>query len=403
MNIFTKLAKKFTLNKNPIKNNASKITVESDIKSINQSINKEIPLKYFEDINYILSLLKDYCNNYDEIHIYNYYAECFNDITESLNTLKDIYELKLSIDKYNDVRLYTNYIENNEYIYLFFHIKFFELLTPLSNFLLNKYNGVNTNEVNFKFNILQFEIIFNSLPLLFDTTNIYNKITVPSSSIMYSTIKKVAETINHIYTKYLLIYTDKHDYNINDYNTINQEINKLITHFNTKPLYLIYENYDNDNKITEIYVKLNYYNKSIKKNLVHNIKTLINNKNYIGAIIIIQFNNLLTEFLMILSNSMNRNAYYILSNDQIDTIFTRDLKVFNDVSTSTTGVIISTSPQKQTFKSGGKSKSNYKKTENKITVLFNKKKYTRVIYICERKKYVKINKTFMLLSKLKKV
>jgi hypothetical protein len=52
---------------------------------------------------------------------------------------------------------------------------------------------------------------------------------------------------------------------------------------------------------------------------------------------------------------------------------------------------------------GGKSKSNYKKTENKITVLFNEKKYIRTIYICERKKYVKINKTFMLLSKLKKV
>jgi hypothetical protein len=50
---------------------------------------------------------------------------------------------------------------------------------------------------------------------------------------------------------------------------------------------------------------------------------------------------------------------------------------------------------------GGNNK--YKKTDKKITVIYKKKEYTRVIYICERKKYVKINKTFMLLSKLKKV
>ena len=50
---------------------------------------------------------------------------------------------------------------------------------------------------------------------------------------------------------------------------------------------------------------------------------------------------------------------------------------------------------------GGNNK--YKKTDKQITVIYKKKEYTRVIYICERKKYVKINKTFMLLSKLKKV
>ena len=53
--------------------------------------------------------------------------------------------------------------------------------------------------------------------------------------------------------------------------------------------------------------------------------------------------------------------------------------------------------------SGGSLNNKYKKTENKITVIYNKKKYTRVIYICEHKKYVKLNKTIMLLSKLKKV
>ena len=51
----------------------------------------------------------------------------------------------------------------------------------------------------------------------------------------------------------------------------------------------------------------------------------------------------------------------------------------------------------------GGSVNKFKKTENKITVIYNKKKYTRVIYINDRKKYVKINKSFMLLSKLKKI
>jgi hypothetical protein len=54
------------------------------------------------------------------------------------------------------------------------------------------------------------------------------------------------------------------------------------------------------------------------------------------------------------------------------------------------------------LKHGGKNKK-YKKTNNKITVIFEKKKYTRTIHMNERKKYVKINKTFILLSKLKKI
>ena len=55
------------------------------------------------------------------------------------------------------------------------------------------------------------------------------------------------------------------------------------------------------------------------------------------------------------------------------------------------------------FKVVGGGNNKYKKTDKKITVIYKKKEYTRVIYICERKKYVKINKTFMLLSKLKKI
>ena len=55
------------------------------------------------------------------------------------------------------------------------------------------------------------------------------------------------------------------------------------------------------------------------------------------------------------------------------------------------------------FNVNGGGNNKYKKTDKKITIIYKKKEYTRVIYICERKKYVKINKTFLLLSKLKKI
>ena len=76
--------------------------------------------------------------------------------------------------------------------------------------------------------------------------------------------------------------------------------------------------------------------------------------------------------------------------DNIDNIIT---KINHQYNYSETNVTV--------FSGGGANK--YKKTENKITVIYKKRKYTRVIYICERKKYIKLNKTYMLLSKLKKI
>jgi hypothetical protein len=54
-------------------------------------------------------------------------------------------------------------------------------------------------------------------------------------------------------------------------------------------------------------------------------------------------------------------------------------------------------------KKGTTGGNKFKSTKNKITVIYKKKQYTRVIYISERKKYVKINKTYLLLSKLQKI
>ena len=86
------------------------------------------------------------------------------------------------------------------------------------------------------------------------------------------------------------------------------------------------------------------------------------------------------------SKYMNEREIY----DNIDNIIT---KINHQYNYSETNVTV--------FNGGGANK--YKKTENKITVIYNKRKYTRVIYICERKKYIKLNKIYMLLSKLKKI
>ena len=52
---------------------------------------------------------------------------------------------------------------------------------------------------------------------------------------------------------------------------------------------------------------------------------------------------------------------------------------------------------------GEKNESTYKKTASKITVIYDGKKYTRIIYINENNNYVKINKIYMLLSRLKQI
>ena len=97
------------------------------------------------------------------------------------------------------------------------------------------------------------------------------------------------------------------------------------------------------------------------------------------------FNFLLMDEYILNNNQENINLYKFAAIDMIKHYIT----------------LLDPVKQPQIELRGGNIK--YKNTENKITVIYNKKKYTRVIYINNKKKYVKINKTFILLSKLKKV
>ena len=96
----------------------------------------------------------------------------------------------------------------------------------------------------------------------------------------------------------------------------------------------------------------------------------------------VKFNNTLMDIYIKRPDMVNKNLYEIAATD----ILLNYNSILVPVSLT-----------------GGNIKNKYKNTKNKITVIYNKKKYTRVIFICDRKKYVKIDKTFMLLSKLKKV
>lgn len=97
------------------------------------------------------------------------------------------------------------------------------------------------------------------------------------------------------------------------------------------------------------------------------------------------FNFLLMDEYILNTNPENINLYKFAAIDMIKHYIT----------------LLDPVKQPQKELTGGNIK--YKNTENKITVIYNKKKYTRVIYINNKKKYVKINKTFILLSKLKKI
>jgi hypothetical protein len=179
----------------------------------------------------------------------------------------------------------------------------------------------------------------------------------------------------------------------------NQDNNTLITGFNIIQLLTVlksyFENYQNtlnnndfdlQRKKEKINIKeLTKYNseQNIAINFTYNIINY--NSNNI---------NILTD---IFTSYKQNNNFSALKSDIINKLSINLNIYINNFMFQYDGLIAL-----MQLNTGG-SNEKYKKTENKITVIYKKKKYTRVIYINERKKYVKINKTFMLLSKLKKI
>jgi hypothetical protein len=244
-------------------------------------------------------------------------------------------------------------------------------------FFYNVVSYVNDNKLN------TLKKLFYNDKILYDNNTF-------TQTLLYNNIKKLFENI---------------DYKISNNNEINDSINYLLK-------YII----DLITNICIILINLGKYNKLIINGIV-NIDLLNKLIKLLKKSTITYSNydyNLIEDTETKDTETKNKVMTFIISNN-IEYDLNEDIFKLYSESINETSIydkieitILAINLQYTytiehiTVVSGG-NLNKYKKTENKITVIYKKKQYTRIIYICERKKYVKINKTYMLLSKLKKI
>jgi hypothetical protein len=256
---------------------------------------------------------------------------------------------------------------NNETL-SFLHIK---SIIFILNLIIIDYNNTIIQKLSFIHDFINFIIYFDNIKTKKNIDK--NKII----RILTNIIKIIEQTIG-IYSNniYILLKYIKNIYNY----TISINVNNIINFINLRYILIFIIIYL---KGERNYKYLNYQN-----------------------IINLGIRNDLTYYELqdyLMENYKNRDLFTIIyNNNNPSTIY------IDSIIDTINSMYIKESPDDNiekfiaTYISGGKDKNNYKKTDKKITVIYKKKKYTRVIYINERKKYVKIDKTYMLLSKLKK-
>jgi hypothetical protein len=249
-------------------------------------------------------------------------------------------------------------------------------------------------EYNIKEIITNFFNILQTILNIIKTTD-KEKINKPKVDIILKNYIEIIKNINVLlYSKLLLNPTN------NKYNILIKEIEFTILIKGIEFTIFLEEIL---NYVFDIEIKIYYNNDIIISLLYFYNNDIINFKNYLQKL-----DNKLYEYIVKIETeetNIKDNIKYIileLNNKFIpySKIFnlSQDLSKINEI--DFTKYDKNYNILKETIE-GGVNK--YKKTENKITVIYKKKQYTRVIYICERKKYIKINKTFMLLSKMKKL
>jgi hypothetical protein len=344
------------------------------------------------EINILLKKLIEYLENNRNIINYNKYENNPNKIYK-FDTKDLLYgyirNRDNSIDfyekKYNEKQLQT-YIDGNIYS---FNINLFEPIEiniktiikisecktkeDIKDFILNTINPLLKDYLLSIKKIITEETI-NNINLVIE--NIFNE-NYPTEvfknyMMMFSCIIEVI----YLYNIYLLKYSSKIQ---NKYNLIKNGMEIIILLFKIMN-YLINGKMECDIYIDDDDSKILFNNN--EEFLYYIEKNLDTDKNYKKFIEKIN----ISEILFNLSK---------LSETEIVSNISKNIFNINKISKNLMDYIIL---YKRT---GGAEK--YKKTDNKITVIYKKKQYTRNIYISESKKYVKINKIFMLLSKLKKI
>ena len=339
----------------------------------------------------------------------------FND-TYSINYLDN--NILSSIQTENDIDTILNNLKANNYI----TINYGDFITPKPNiyFINNDY----INKINYIDKINNIQIIYQHFKLLIDNllpdviTNIIE---------IYNDIKSKTETGTNVFNNYFMcdnilnLIDFRKQYIKDRYNKDNpinaENINNILIEIKSNLR-------DNSTYILKKYKNLIYTYMRIYYNISINLYKLYidhydGNQLFMTSLVFCAISNILLRSLLYYIDTGNiyniieyiDNIYKMEKDKNIDKILLiidkkfpiNESKESKLVPIDFDKYLINLSKLITDKKTIGGSNKKYKKTENKITVIYKKKKYTRVIYINERKKYVKINKTFMLLSKLKKI
>ena len=356
------------------------------------------------------------------------------------NTERDIKNILIGVHCINLLKILINENQSKTIIYYKYNYDYRILNNELLEFIKNDYN-YNFNEdidIEEKKNIyenIQLQIILINTNPIFNIKKTSSKQkSVKSDDITADNPETINIFISKLKTAILnYLYEVIHHFK-------NDRLNEILLE-NNKDIYYIDLNYIKHIQIFFDIIQQKIGNKkSINISyiyLLYNIKYLITNIIYLlldntNIIILKGFDNiiLLNKFIKYIIDETQFITYKYYNYDNIitdddlqtslQTTFINDLeRVIKEKQSLTNDAIYENIHNKInaindnytyyendiTFKvklnGGGNNK--YKKTENKITVIYKKKEYTRVIYICERKKYIKLNKTYMLLSKFKKI
>jgi len=438
-------------NINLLNNFANNILIILDIiKNLFSKIDDNIKINELiidtKTLEFIIKILKDYINIFLSFIVllynnkqYNLLVKCV-DFVALLNELKLLFEIK-----------YGKYYSENDYI-IYDYIDNIHIITTKKINILNYIN--DKTKINFK-TIKKQELNIYKINNKIDLIDRYIKK-------IYKLIN-YTEKITTIYSNNIYNYEDEIKINSNNISNIIELIISKI-HFIQKLTDEIKIYYEKDYTIPTFYIifkeRLNLIKKMIENKNIYNDEFksvqnicyhIINSYIFIFNLYILFFNNKTNKnntLKFIYFNMLLHCLRYIIHNNNNRTSLDISDNKINDYENTLNETCLDTSniePYCSTFLKknseiikntiendellikikdfykqledmikqpdfvklikmvkGGKNKSNYKKTDKKITVIYKKKKYTRVIYINERKKYIKINKTYMLLSKLKK-
>ena len=396
-----------------------------------------------------------------KIIIESLYKELYgeNDIKADIfiNNFVIIFKLRLlnNYVKYF-INIFKEFIYNiNTYLYkkkrykdLIMCIDFYILLNNLANFLYDESIPLSYNIITFNDTEITDEI-FNEYLSTKDTNIIYyneyiSKDILLNDILSYNIIyliNIINNTINseNIITEFInnkpvyfskivnvkLIYTDAIDKMIDFKDYIikyldNYLKDSIILAQNLNSLNISIDSINNFIiKIKDIIANANNIKIMQQLQLKEIIKSFIAilyyNKKFIDVIKCIEFYKLLEILFNYYENTKNSqyfnitdfNIYTYFSKEEVEKFKNNNIKYFpllqQEIIPYKLLLKMIESSNLSFIVKGGTTISKYKSTGNKITVLYKKNIYTRVIYINNRKKYIKINKVFILLSKLKKI